>query len=161
MANQPYNPNLFLGDDGRLIDTSDYPGASLQQLGEEQDMRRRQAMYWKNWDNAFETNKARSVGPLKSPGEGFGLTGPLGKDQWSGFYGLMQGKENAAKMQGYGFQGAHPGTYKREALYQPTWNPLEGQSSAVGEFAKDADRESAYFRRRDSGPLAGLRRAGY
>lgn len=32
--------------------------------------------------------------------------------------------------------------------YRPTWNPMEGQSSAVGEFVKDAPHKSAYFRRR-------------
>lgn len=147
MAKQPFKPTLFLGDDGRLLDTEDYSPLGLAQLGEEQEGLRRRNMYQQNWENLMQRPQG-PIGPLKSPGEGFGLTGPLGKDQWSGYYGLMQGKENAARMQGYGFRADSPGTYKRESLYRPTWNPLEGQSSAVGEFAQDAPHKSAYFRRR-------------
>lgn len=90
----PLNPNLFMYDDGRLEDTSGQSGLGLQMMGQEQNrLRRAQIM---------EQNRARQTqpymgGPLKGLMDGLGL-GP--NPMWDGYFGAMQGKENAIAAQG-------------------------------------------------------------
>ncbi len=88
------NPNLFMYDDGRIEDASDQTGLGIQMMGREQNRQRRASEQEKNWQRMMQPG---SFGPLQGLNSGLGLGGSPG---WDGYFGAMQGKENAAALQG-------------------------------------------------------------
>ncbi len=88
------NPNLFRYDDGREEDVTDQTGLGIQMMGREQNRQRRAGVQEQNWQHMMQPG---SSGPLRGLSYGLGLGGSPG---WDGYFGAMQGKENAAAAQG-------------------------------------------------------------
>jgi hypothetical protein len=87
------NPNMFMYDDGRAEDAGQQTGLGIQMMGREQNRQRRAAEQEKNWQRMMQPGQ----GPLVGLSHGLGLGGSPG---WDGYFGAMQGKENAAAAQG-------------------------------------------------------------
>ena len=88
------NPNLFRYDDGVTEDTTGQTGLGIQMMGREQNRQRRAAVQEQNWNQMMQPGQ---FGPLRGLSYGLGLGGSPG---WDGYFGAMQGKENAAAAQG-------------------------------------------------------------
>lgn len=148
------NPNLFMYDDGRMEDTTGHDGLGIQMMGVEQNRLRRAKVMEQNREQQMQQ---RGFGPLRGLHDGLGL-GP--NPAWDGFFGAMQGKENAIQAQGgkFNFDERSFGKTKTEPLYNPMWDINQGQSSAVGEAYKDSRGNIGYRRR--SGPVSGLMNSG-
>lgn len=85
---KPFNLNLLVLDDGQQINAE--PGLGMQLVGQEQIRQRR----------AVDEAQRRETNPFPSFGGSFSLPNPM----WDGYFGLLQGKENAAQQQGRGFR---------------------------------------------------------
>lgn len=151
MPRYPINPNLFQYDDGTYEDLSTQSGLGVGLAGQEQNRQRRASVMDQNWQQMMQPGQ---VGPLKGLMSGLGLGG---NTAWDGFFGAMQGKENAVASQGGNLDVDvnSIGNWKQEPLYNPMWDITKGEKSAVGEAFKDSQGNIHYRRR--SGPLQGLR----
>lgn len=143
MPRQPINPNLFMYDDGTTEDLSTQSGLGVGLAGQEQIRQRRARMMDENSRNRMT---GVPFGPLKGLYDGMGLGG---SSAWDGFFGAMQGKENAVQAQGgnFNFDETSFGNWKQEPLYRPMWDATQGQTSAVGEAYKDSKGNIGYRRR--------------
>jgi hypothetical protein len=124
------NPNLFQFDDGRFIDLSGASGLGVKEAGVEQNRLRRAGIMQQNMAQQMDPARS-SFGPLKGLHEGLGL-GP--NPQWDGYFGALQGKENADESQGGNFRFGRGswGNPKTERLYKPTWDPRFQESALEG-----------------------------
>jgi len=150
------NPNMFMYDDGRMEDTSQLSPMGIRAMGHEQNRQRRNAIMQENMQRQMQPGQA---GPLKGLFDGLGLGG---SPEWDAMFGAMQGKENAVQAQGGKFKydpRRGLGTTKAENMYNPTWNPAQNQSSAVGGQFQDKYGNKS-FRRNTDPILRGLMRIG-
>lgn len=85
-------------DDGRYEDVSNQSGLGMQMLGREQ-IRQRRAADMQRRSAEMMNPQMGSFGPLKGLMSGANL-GPLPDQGWDGYFGAMQGKENAVQAQG-------------------------------------------------------------
>lgn len=82
-------------DDGRVEDTSGHSGLDVMLMGQEQNRLRREQVMQQNRERQMQPNPG--YGPLKGLMDGLGH-GP--NPMWDGYFGAMQGKENAIAAQG-------------------------------------------------------------
>lgn len=95
------NPNLFMYDDGRVEDTAGHSGLGVMLMGQEQIRQRRAREAQQNAENFSNqvANGGFGFGPLKGLSSSPNL-GPLPDAGWDGYFGALQGKENAVRARG-------------------------------------------------------------
>ncbi len=87
-------PNLFQYDDGQWEDTEGQSGLGVNLMGRENVRQRRAQLLDQNTAAMMAPGQQ---GPLKGLMYGMGLGG---SPEWDGYFGAMQGKENAVGSQG-------------------------------------------------------------
>jgi hypothetical protein len=88
------NPNWLQYDDGRWEDTEGQSGLGVNLMGRQQNALRRAALLEHNTAQMMAPGQ---MGPLRGLMHGSGLGG---SPEWDGYFGAMQGKENAVRAQG-------------------------------------------------------------
>ena len=141
MAVKPFNPNLLVLDDGSLTDTRGLPGLALKFLGQEQERQRQANM------ESEGREQDPYYGLWSSPASKFAASNPM--PGWGGYFGLLQGKENAANAQGRNFKFDLNSWGNDKALDVPT-----GRT-----YFANAGEVAPGLRGRPNAALAGLQNA--
>lgn len=96
MAIKPFNPNLLVLDDGQEFDTTGLPGLALKHLGRQQEIQRKSNM------DAEGREANPFYGLWGNPASNFASDNPM--PGFGGYFGILQGKENAAAQAGKRFK---------------------------------------------------------
>lgn len=122
---QPFNPNMFVMDDGREIDAANQ-GAHGMALAGMQNVRERRALQDReDFDYNFGVDGQRGFGPGR-------FRNNLPDMNMDAYFGILQMKENAARNQGMKFGVDWPQGSQGAVGGRPTTSVLPGQESLDG-----------------------------